>query len=188
MCEIAGAASECEHGSLHIWPDVGIVEVLDENNQPVPPGITGRLVLTGLLNSEMPLIRYEVGDWGALADSNRSTCPCGRTLSIIESLEGRSDDLILTRDGRKIGRLDPVFKGEFPLHEAQIIQESLDEIRVRYVPLKTFNAKHAEELQAAVKERLGNMQIVLEKVDNIPRGPNGKFRAVISNLNDTSNR
>ncbi len=69
MAEIAAAASECEHGHLHIWPEVGSVEVLSErSDDPVTGGEAGRLVATGLLNVDMPLIRYETGDRTALAD------------------------------------------------------------------------------------------------------------------------
>jgi len=60
MAEIVAAASECESGKLHLWPEVGWVEIL-ENNQPVPNGTAGDLVCTGLLNRDMPLIRYRVG-------------------------------------------------------------------------------------------------------------------------------
>src|SRR5690606_4057525 len=55
MAEIVGAASECEAGNLHLWPDVGWVEVFhDDQDERVPSGMTGRLVCTGLLNCYMP--------------------------------------------------------------------------------------------------------------------------------------
>ena len=81
MSEMVCAASECEHGRLHLWPDAGLVEVLaDEADEPVPVGTVGRLVSTSLIEDAMLLIRYEVGDRGALADpANR--CPCGRNLA-----------------------------------------------------------------------------------------------------------
>ncbi|MGH7821578.1 MAG: phenylacetate--CoA ligase family protein, partial [Candidatus Binatia bacterium] len=60
MAELVAAASECESGSLHLWPEVGVLEVL-EAGRPVPPGSVGEFVCTGLLNEDMPLIRYRVG-------------------------------------------------------------------------------------------------------------------------------
>ncbi len=77
MAEMVTGASECEHGRMHLWPEVGIVEVLElGSDAPVEPGTVGRLVCTGLLNHAMPLIRYEVGDLGAIEPTGDS-CPCG---------------------------------------------------------------------------------------------------------------
>jgi phenylacetate-CoA ligase len=182
LSEMVCAASECEAGKMHLWPEVGIYEVLhDEKDQPVKWGETGRLVCTGLLNRDMPLIRYEVGDRVALAPPGEK-CPCGRTLPILLSVEGRSDDVIVTPDGRRIGRLDPVFKGDIPVREGQIIQESLELIRVLVVPASEFTARHEQDLIVAVRERVGNIEVRVERVSEIPRTANGKFRAVISKV------
>ncbi|HWQ93517.1 MAG TPA: AMP-binding protein [Clostridia bacterium] len=182
MSENTAAASECEAGSLHLWPEVGVYEVLsDDSNDPVPPGETGRLICTGFLNADMPLIRYEVGDRVSIAPPTHQ-CPCGRTLPILLSVEGRSDDVILTPDGRRIGRLDPVFKADLHLKEAQIIQESLDVLRVLIVPAQNFSATDERQIIAALRQRIGDISIKVERVTHIPRTANGKFRAVISKV------
>jgi phenylacetate-CoA ligase len=180
MAEIVAAASECESGTLHTWPEAGHVEVL-RDRQPVPGGTTGDLVATGLLNTDMVLVRYAVGDQVVLAATG-SRCGCGRLLAAIASIEGRADDVVVTRDGRRIGRLDPVFKAGLPIEEAQIIQESLDRLRVRYVPAKGFTVRAAERLTHEIRARVGPFDVVLEPVAQIPRTANGKFRAVLSNL------
>ncbi|NUO62032.1 MAG: phenylacetate--CoA ligase family protein [Gemmatimonadaceae bacterium] len=180
MSEIVAAASECGHGTVHLWPEAGFLEVLD-GRDPVPDGATGDLVSTGLLNADMPLIRYRVGDRGARAASNVS-CTCGRTLPILAGVEGRSDDVLFTRDGRIVGRLDPVFKSRIPIREAQIVQETLDRVRVRYVPDSGFTSAHGDSVAARIRERMGAIAVVLEPVDMIPRTANGKFRAVVCNL------
>lgn len=176
------AASECEAGKMHLWPDAGYCEVLqDHSDEPAAPGETGRLVCTGFLNTDMPLIRYEVGDRVAIAPPEEK-CSCGRTLPVLLSVEGRSDEVILTPDGRRIGRMDPVFKGNLPIQEGQIIQESLDLIRVLVVAAPQFAAEHEQALIAAVRERVGNIRVRVERVASIPRTANGKFRAVISQV------
>lgn len=180
MAERVSAASECEHGRLHLWPEAGWVEVLN-GSSPVEAGGVGDLVCTGLVNSAMPLIRYRVGDRGALGVSG-SECPCGRTLLRLAKLEGRSDDVLCTADGRRIGRLDPVFKAGWPIREAQVIQESLDAIRVRLVPSDGFDDAIQQEVARQLRARLGNVKVEFEKVPEIPRGANGKFRSVICNL------
>jgi phenylacetate-CoA ligase len=181
LSENVCAASECLHGKLHLWPEVGVAEILDENSDaPLPAGETGRLVCTGLLNLTMPLIRYDVGDRGFL--STETACACGRKLPILGGIEGRKDDVLLTKDGRRIGRLDPVFKADLPIREAQIVQERLDRVLVRYVPAPGCSTNDLSLLVERLRERLGEMEIVLKEVQKIPRMANGKFRAVVSNI------
>jgi phenylacetate-CoA ligase len=116
----------------------------------------------------MPLIRYCVGDRGALVTA-KGPCICGRTLPILASVEGRSDDVLYTSDGRRIGRLDPAFKTDLSLREAQIIQEALGRVRVRYVPAPNFTPEAAHFLVQRLQERMGQVEILLEEVNKIPR-------------------
>ncbi|HWP42038.1 MAG TPA: AMP-binding protein [Blastocatellia bacterium] len=180
MAEIAAAASECESRSLHLWPDVSHIEVV-RDDEPVSSGSSGELIATGLLNIDMPLIRYRVGDRIRLMGADE-TCDCGRTLPLLASIEGRLDDVLYTSDGRRIGRLDPVFKANLPVREAQIIQESLASVRVLYVPAAGFTAAAGRSIIERLRSRMGAIAVTLEEVDKLPRGANGKFRAVICNI------
>ncbi len=170
MSEIVAAAGECESGALHLWPEVGRLELLPD----------GELIATSLLDTDMPLIRYRTGD--RCGTAGPSDCPCGRTLPVLASIEGRVDDVLITRDGRRIGRLDPVFKSRLPIQEAQIVQERLTDIRILYVPAAGFDDRSARELVSLVRQRMGDVHVALEPVARIPRGPNGKFRAVVCKL------
>jgi phenylacetate-CoA ligase len=180
MAETVAAASECEAGTMHVWPEVGMIEVLGDNGH-IAQGNPGELVCTSLINGDMPLIRYRVGDRGALM-AGGTACSCNRTLPVLSHIEGRIDDTLYTRDGRRIGRLDPVFKSNFPIREAQIVQESLDRIRVRYVPTDTWTPEVAPALIEQLRSRMGDIRVELEQVNEVPRGANGKFRAVVCNL------
>jgi phenylacetate-CoA ligase len=180
MAEIVAAASECTEGILHLWPEVGWVEVF-ESAQPIASSALRDLVCTSLLNADMPLIRYRIGDSGVLPAVN-TPCACGRTLPTLASIEGRADDLLYTLDGRRIGRLDTVFKTHLPVCEAQIIQETLGKIRVRYVPTADFTPAAARSIVQRLQERLGTVEVLLERVDEVPRERNGKFRSVLCNL------
>jgi phenylacetate-CoA ligase len=185
MAEAVAAASECDHGTLHLWPEVGVMEVVDRD-RPVGPGTTGDFICTGLLNADMPLIRYRVGDRGSLGED--LPCACGRSLPRLASVEGRIDDVLFTRDGRRIGRLDPVFKANLPMIEAQIVQERLDRVRVRYVPAPGFSASAGSSLADRLRDRMGDVEVVLEEVERIPRTSRGKFRAVVCELSAAQRR
>jgi phenylacetate-CoA ligase len=180
MSEMVTGASECEAGQLHLWPEAGVVEALN-GDQPARDGEPGDLVCTGLHNPDMPLIRYRLGDRVVLSGDDQ-TCLCGRTLPKLRSVEGRLDDVLYTADGRRVGRLDPVFKADLPVREAQIVQESLRSVRVRYLAAPGFNAASGREIAARLRARLGPVDVLLEPVDALPRGANGKFRAVICSL------
>ena len=92
------------------------------------------------------------------------------------------DDVVVTPDGRHIGRLDPVFKADLPIREAQIIQEDREHLRVLYVPTEAYREHDGAMLVARIRDRVGEMDVILEPVDEVPRTANGKFRAVISRL------
>lgn len=180
MSEMITAASECEEGHLHRWPETGVVEVV-AGGQLVSQGTVGDLICTGFLNADMPLIRYRVGDRGALAMDDEP-CECERTLPRFASVEGRSDDVLYTADGRVIGRLDLVFRTRLPVREVQIIQETLKRVRVRYVPTERFRHGALQSIVDQLQNRMGAIQIEFEEVEQIPRTLSGKFRAVICDL------
>lgn len=176
MGEGAAAAAECECGSLHISPENGVVEILDTDDRPLPPGTVGEVVVTGLVNESMILVRYRTGDRGVLS---AEPCGCGRAAPVLSRIEGRTSDMVLTPDGRQVFWFNPAFAG-LPVHEAQIVQVSLDLLEVRLVPLDGWDADHERELGRRLGQRVGDMTISVSVVDAIERGPNGKFRPVVS--------
>jgi len=75
--EVGDIAGECKyHQGLHVLPWGSYVEIVDEAGNLVEPGVEGRILVTCLTNYAMPLIRYDIGDRGALAGEFK--CPCGR--------------------------------------------------------------------------------------------------------------
>jgi phenylacetate-CoA ligase len=183
LAEIVVAASECDQRNMHLWPEVGWVESLGD--EPHSGSLDNELICTGLLNVDMPLIRYRTGDSGTMVD-HADLCSCGRTLPMLKGVEGRVDELLYTRDGRRIGRLDPVFKSGLPVREAQVVQETMDQIRVRFVPAPKYTSRDGRLLIKRLQARLGNIEVLLEPVDRVPRMSNGKFRAVICNLHQSA--
>lgn len=172
--------SDCEQGSLHIHEEYGISEILDPEGRPVAPGELGEVVVTSLLNPAMPLIRYRTGD---LARSSvDKICSCGRTLRTVAEVIGRTDDILYTAERGFVGRLDPVYKGVTGIVESQIIQETLERIRVLVVPdASAWTDEQQRLLVSNLAAKVGRQQqIEVQIVDQIPRGANGKFRSVVT--------
>jgi phenylacetate-CoA ligase len=172
--------SQCEEGNYHIHPEYGIVELLDENDKEVNSGEEGRIVCTGFVNQAMPLIRYDIGD---IAIKGGNNCSCGRKFPLIHSVVGRFDDYIVTPEGKKVGRLDPAFKGVENIKNAQIIQDAIDHILIKIIPDKKYSDNDGKKLIKGLSQRLGkSINYSLKLVTSIPKTKGGKFKSVISNI------
>jgi phenylacetate-CoA ligase len=134
------------------------------------------VVTTGLLNFGMPLLRYRIGDL-----VEKATAASDYVLSRIE---GRLDDVIITPEGRKVGRMDPAFKGIEGVSSAQIIQETVSLITVLVVlDAKNYARFDSELLVRNIKERTSkSIEVRIQMVDKIEKSANGKFKSVISRL------
>jgi phenylacetate-CoA ligase len=171
---------ECEVGRMHAHPLAGVTEILRPDGTKAAVGEMGEVVLTGLVNRAMPLIRYRVGDTARFA---AESCPCGRHMPVIEEIGGRLDDFIYTRERGFLGRLDPVLKDVQNIIESQLEQESLDVLRVRFVPAPHFTSADLKVLETNLRARVGRgIHLEFECTDRIARSSNGKFRFVISRL------
>ena len=145
-----------------------------------PPGCTGDFVCTNLLNPDMLLIRYRVGDRGRLAPPE-ARCECGRALPLIQAIDGRNADMLLTADGRQVFWLNPVFYG-LPVRQSQIIQESLTQLHVRVAPAPGWGPATGHTVRERLKARMGEVAIALDLVDEVPRTASGKLQAVVCRL------
>jgi phenylacetate-CoA ligase len=177
-------STECEAGHLHMHPDFGIAEIVDEANRPVPARTVGKILGTSLLNDVQLLIRYEVGD---LAVWDDVPCPCGRNhLPTVKEIVGRLEDAITTRDGRSIVRLDKVFNDLENIVEGQIVQETAERIKVNVVTRTELADIEKATLSARLRERVGEVDVAFERLASIPRTERGKFRAVVSMIRSSS--
>lgn len=177
--ENAVFASECEHGSLHVSSDAGIIEILRPDGTACEPGEVGEVVATSFVRQFQPFIRYRLGD---LASWSEVPCACGRDLPVLKEVVGRVEDVVVGPDGRQMVRFHGVFVGIRSIAEAQVIQEDVDLIRVKVVPSADFGVADEQEVIGRVRQRLGAVRVVVETVSSIPRTAAGKFKAVISKL------
>jgi phenylacetate-CoA ligase len=188
--EIGAIAAECEkHCGYHISTENVLLEFVREGGH-VAHGENGVILVTGLRNFGMPLIRYEIGDIGRSSDQS---CSCGRGLPLLSSIEGRVSQFMAVFD-RKLGRVIPVstagpglFGGTLmylPIERYRIIQESLDRVVIRAVKGKGYLQKHTDFLAQYFRKYLGdNVKIEIEFVDFLPPLPSGKRSVFVSKIN-----
>jgi phenylacetate-CoA ligase len=177
--EMAALVTQCPEGGYHVNPEFGVVEIM-KDGAPVGAGEVGEIIATGFINPVMPLIRYATGDQGALSDE---PCRCGRAFPVIDRIEGRVDDVLITPDGRLIGRLDPIFKGVSSILETRIVQDRPDHVRVEVVPTSSFKASDADALRTGLERRMGpSVHVDILEVPAIPRTKAGKVRAVVNEV------
>jgi phenylacetate-CoA ligase len=179
--EVGPIAGECASGRLHLFGFHNHVEIVDENGTEVAEGQQGRVLVTTLHNQVMPLIRYEIGDLA----TKGGRCRCGDPLPTLGKVVGRTTDHFLAPDGSKI-------HGEFFTHlfyfrswvsEFQVVQETVDRIRILYVSCGTAPPADVNEIANKMRLVMGaSCKIEWEQVESIPRTPQGKFTFTRSNL------
>jgi phenylacetate-coenzyme A ligase PaaK-like adenylate-forming protein len=187
--EIQIAAFECRRGRLHVNADWVILEPVDENDQPVPPGEPSRTVLaTSLANRVQPIIRYD------LADRIRvfpDPCPCGSPLPSI-SVEGRTDEILDFRSaaGATVRMMPTALMAvvaEIPgLLRFQLIGKSPERLVMRY---EAESGRDRDQVWGAVEKALrqtfdanGLANVRIERSPEVPTpiSRSGKLRQVWS--------
>lgn len=171
---------ECEQGGLHIHPLTGVFEVVDENMQPAQEG---EILVTSFTTEGTPLIRYRIGDRIKLAPEDKQ-CACGSFFPLVEKIEGRSTDYILSPTHGKVnlGNISNSTKGVEGIIQFQVIQETVDSVEVLVVASSAFNEKEKNKFIAALAERFGpQLSIKVRVVAEIPKEKSGKFR-IVKNL------
>jgi phenylacetate-CoA ligase len=176
-------AHQCPAGSLHISAEDIIVEIIDPEGNPLPPGQSGEIVTTHLATSGFPFVRYRTGDIGTLSARG---CGCGRGLPVLEKIEGRATDFVVAKDGTIMHGLALIYVlRELPgIEEFRILQESVEHTRVEIVPsLKPLSAEICTAIASGMKKRLGEgVCISVEEVGSIQPETSGKFRYVQSKV------
>ena len=179
-------AAQCQEGNYHIFMPHVLVEVVDEDGQPKPPGSRGTILLTRLNAGAMPLIRYRVGDQGRIGALNK--CPCGRGLVCMEAIEGRDTDIIITPRGNRL--IVHFFTGIFEYYPSidtfKVVQERLGAIRVEIVPRQNFKLEHWYRIRDEILQKGDpDLKIEMDVVENISTEPSNKRRFVVSKLSKT---
>lgn len=169
----------CEKGSYHIIPEYGYTELV-----PTDDGVENKygVIATGFWNWAMPLVRYNTND--TLIKTGKS-CSCGREFEVVDSISGRTGDVIRTPLGKEYAPtlLARVAKGAHNLLASQIIQDRIDHLRILYVPNDEFSETDLEHFKKHMHRYLPDeLQMEFEKVEEVEKTKNGKMNFLVSKL------
>jgi phenylacetate-CoA ligase len=174
--EIGGIAYECDtHEGLHVAEERVFLE-LDTNNE---------IILTDLDNLVFPLIRYRNGDQAI--DSGKY-CSCGRKSKVLKEILGRTSDNVYGPNGNSLHwgyfhhlLIDSNIAINRNMLKFQVIQNSINEIDFLLVAEKLTN-KEKDLLVLSIQKVLGNVNVKVRNVSDIPTLKSGKYKAIISAL------
>ncbi|MEO8237309.1 MAG: phenylacetate--CoA ligase family protein [Flavobacterium sp.] len=166
-------AFENPQGEWQVNSETLFVEILDENNQVLPYGKEGRIVITSLFNKANPFIRYDIGDIGILDEKSTLQKP------ILKKLVGRTNDIAILPSGKKSPGLTfyyvtkSIIEDDGNVKEFIIKQILLDTFEIEYVSEKELDTNQVQKIEEAIA-------LYLE--------PNLKFRFTRKNVLERTNR
>ncbi|HEX8009589.1 MAG TPA: AMP-binding protein [Casimicrobiaceae bacterium] len=175
-------AHECPSGGMHISAEDVIVEIVDANGMPRPPGEVGEIVVTHLATGDFPFVRYRTGD---LASLDTRHCSCGRGLPLLKDIQGRTTDFVVARDGTVMHALALIYTvRDLPgVEQFRITQHDLDRTEVQLVATPAFSPEHEQKIIRDFKSRLGSsVAIEVRRVEYIAPEKSGKYRYVESRV------
>jgi len=179
-------AAQCGHteDKYHMFSLAVVCEV-GRDGTPLSPGELGELYLTRLDPGATPLIRYQIGDMGAI--SKQQQCGCGRNLPLMESIVGRTSDIVHTPSGKQlvIHFFSRIFSTEASVEQFQVVQRTPGAILIKLVVDREFNDSAKTRILKEI-HTLGDPELMVDWdfVDSIPVGKNAKRRYVVSELNN----
>lgn len=177
--ELVAVASQCaEADGYHIQMEQAVLELVPTRDGEY------EIVGTSLHNQCMPFIRYKTED---LAEKGAAPCPCGRKHPVLSEVKGRHGDIIVTPEGNLIpvAAMTYAFFHIESIKEGQVVQETIDTLRIKVVPWEDFTDAAEQLLLHRLKYYLRShrMRLFVERVDEIPRTIRGKRPFVVSHLN-----
>jgi phenylacetate-CoA ligase len=175
---------ECEmHEGLHIYLEYGITEIIGKDGKPVTKeGEIGEIVGTGFTNYAFPLIRYKPED---LSVWTNKRCSCGRELPLIKRIEGRLQELVVTKKGNLIPMTginmhSDVFDN---VKQFQFVQEKKGRLIMNIIKKSSYTDKDTEYILSELYKKMGDgVDIEIVFVDEIPLTERGKYRFLIQKL------
>ena len=176
-------AFENTNGEWQINAETLFVEILDENNQILPYGKEGRIVITSLFNKANPFIRYDIGDIGILDEKSTLQKP------ILKKLVGRTNDVAILPSGKKSPGLTfyyvtkSIIEDDGNVKEFIIKQTKLDSFEIEYVSENELNTEQIQKIKEAIALYLEpNLNFIFTRKNVLERTNRGKLKQFKSYL------
>jgi len=186
MEEVGGSVAwECPtHSGYHINDESVLLEFL-RDGEPVDSGEPGEVYITSLTHRATPIIRYATGD---IATPIGEECQCGRSLSMLKDVHGRTLDALVTKDHRYVLTIVSRLQEVQGLEQFKVIQNGDFSVDVFVRIADGMETSTREELQRACTELLGDTPIRIVQVNHIDHLLGRKFRIVESKVMSAPNR
>ncbi|TBV28265.1 phenylacetate--CoA ligase family protein [Meridianimaribacter sp. CL38] len=170
-------AFENKNNQWQVNSETLFVEILDEENNILPNGNEGRIVITSLYNKAHPFIRYDIGDIGILSKESTAKTP------ILKQLIGRTNDIAILPSGKKAAGLTfyyitkSIIEDDGNVKEFIIEQLQHDTFKVIYVSKTILSAKKEAIIKAEMETYLEKgLHIIFERQDVLNRTKSGKLK------------
>lgn len=165
------------NGEWQINSETLFVEILDENNNVLPYGKEGRIVITSLFNKAHPFIRYEIGDIGILDEKSTLQKP------ILKKLIGRTNDIAILPSGKKSPGLTlyyvtkSIIEDDGNVKEFIIRQTKLDTFEIEYVSENELDSEQIQKIREAIDLYLEpNLNFTFTQKMVLARNKSGKLK------------
>jgi phenylacetate-CoA ligase len=179
-------ACQADIDAYYILSPHVVVEILDDDNQPVSDGEMGHIVVTRLDAFSMPLIRYRIGDLGIKLPLDQYPTKRKYQYPLLQQVVGRESDVVVLPDSRKliVHSFTGVFEYIPEIKQFKVIQESVDGITIEYIKGKNFSETTLESTEKELREKIryDNFLIRFKEVDFIPASASGKPEIIESRL------
>ena len=178
--ELGHIAQFCQHDKLHINQENYIVETKKNGNSKISS--KGELLVTSLIDSPMPFIRYRTGDIGSV---KYIKCECGKTLQTINEFIGRTGEIYTTKDGRMISPnfwcrtfMEPKRAGS--IKRFQVIYKKNGTLNIKMVKNNNYSKIIEDDLKKYLIDNFDNsLPFNFEYVSDIKSMVSGKYQMVI---------
>jgi phenylacetate-CoA ligase len=174
-------AFENPFGEWQVNSETLFIEILDPENNVLPYGKEGRIVITSLFNKAHPFIRYDIGDIGILDTKSSPKKP------ILKKLVGRTNDVAVLPSGKKSPGLTfyyvtkSIIEDDGNVKEFVIKQTKIDTFDIEYVSETQLNLEQIEKVEAAIALYLEKgLVFTFIRKEKLVRSKSGKLKQFVS--------